>query len=96
MKVETLRILGIDDWLIFARDLTDGKLYYTNVELHPHWTYTPFGGHQEYGTWKWKRDWSDLLASAIFHPEEFDWTEADYPLNMSDTAFQMQTFTKLW
>lgn len=96
MEPENLKTLGIDDWLIFARDTTNGKLYYTNVELHLYWKYAPYGGHQDHGAREWKQDWQYMFLTTIFHPNEFDWIEADHPLNMSDNNFQLQTMQRFW
>jgi hypothetical protein len=71
-----MKILGQDDWLVFARR-DDGVLVYTTIETTGHWLSTPNKGDAEYSTVEWRIDNSWMQAYITEHPEEFDWRECD-------------------
>lgn len=77
-----LRILGQDDWLIYARRQGrpegDGTLVYTVIETDWHWLETPNGGEARYGSAAWRIDnlWMQFYVER--HVAEYCWRECDY------------------
>lgn len=86
-KRNKMKILGQDDWLVFARR-DDGVLVYTTIETTGHWLDAP---HKGGDCWSestglnccgetmssCRIDNSWMQAYVTQHPEEFDWRECD-------------------
>lgn len=70
---KTLKILGIDDWLIYARR-SDSVLVWTNVETDPIWLDAPTRGESAYGSQGWRVDWQYMLQYVCKYSGKFTWS----------------------
>ncbi len=86
-------IIGVDDWLVFART-TDDRLVYTNVEMFPEWFDAPCQGDAPYGTHEWRNDWRFLLNWLRTNTRLVVWRRAD-TLSVSDDEFAARTAERL-
>jgi len=77
MPPAILRVLGADDWLIFARR-EDGVLVYTVIEVDPAWLDAPHRGQADFGTAGWRADWTFMLRRVAVHPDRYQWHECDH------------------
>jgi hypothetical protein len=90
------RILGQDDWLIFART-ADGRLIYTVIETDGRWLDAPHKadcwdevtGRNCCGDTMvtCRLDNSYMLLQVTRHAREYYWQESDYPLDVPDNEF---------
>lgn len=71
-----MKILGQDDWLIFARR-DDGTLVFTVIETDPAWLDAPNGGQTEYGTDAWRVDNSWMQAHVTRNADSYYWRPCD-------------------
>jgi hypothetical protein len=101
---EDLRIIGSDDWLVFARLGT--QYLYTMIETNDEWSRTPFKGgfikskesedgwsfDPDYpGSEREKQDWRHMLTFVALYPYEFQWEMAD---NQSTSELKIRIQTK--
>lgn len=72
-----MKILGQDDWLVFARR-DDGTLVYTVIECDSAWLDAPFKGDAEYGTPEWRIDNTFMHIHVTQNASSYYWQECDH------------------
>ncbi len=72
--IKIARMLGQDDWLIFART-EDGRLVYTVIETDPVWLSAPHEGDGIYGSREWRADNAYVLEHVTNHANSYYWRE---------------------
>lgn len=86
----SVRIIGIDDWLIFGRD-DNGALVYVVCEYWPEWCDAPHAGDADYGTPAYWEDWRYIVSVAYAQRDALDWQPDEYGLTMSDADFSARS-----
>lgn len=96
-----LRVIGSDDWLVFARD-SNNKLFSTCVEVHPSWIDMPHrGGYDQRfqpvddypGSEREKEDWRWMLDLIAEDPDKFSWSQVERGLDAwTDDGIAQRTF----
>jgi len=85
-----LKVLGQDDWLLFARTAT-GVLVYTVVETDWHWLEAPNEGLAKHGSPEWREDNQFMHGWVSGRPEDYDWHVYDiqpWPREQDDAFVQ--------
>ncbi|MEV4575954.1 hypothetical protein AB0K16_22180 [Nonomuraea jabiensis] len=88
------RILGFDDWLVFART-TSGDLVYTNVETDATWLDAPHGGGAEYDTDAWRTDHAWMLARIQETASSRQWETTVYAFQDDGVEISDDRFAEL-
>lgn len=70
------RVLGQDDWLIFART-ADGRLVYIVIECDPTWLSAPHEGDAIYGSREWRADNAFMQEHVTRNADSYHWRECD-------------------
>lgn len=87
---DNIKIIGKDDWLVFARR-SDGTLVYNVVEGAGLWDDAPNHGDAEYGTPEHAEDWRFCMKVMEEMKSEIDWQTSDDQLIVTDEEFTQHT-----
>lgn len=93
------RILGQDDWLIYARTET-GELVYTVIECDPAWLDAPYQGDAIYGSRDWRADNAFMQERVTRNKDSYYWQSCgldtdgkrlDWPVSQDDAFSERAT-----